>query len=75
MIDMLFCSNLNEELGLDEKVTVCYEPGMTSRSIFEELGIKETSIGMIIKDGLSIMPTEGLKDGDCLEIYPCLIGG
>ena len=75
MVSILFRSNLHEELNLDEKIDIYFKQGMTSRNVFESLGIDETLLGMIVKDGLCIMPSDLINDGDIIELYPVYLGG
>ena len=75
MVSILFRGNLHKELNLDERIIICYEQGMTARNIFERMEIDEKSLGMIVRDGLFMMPSDLIKDEDLLEIYPVYLGG
>jgi len=75
MVSILFRSGLHKELKHEEKIDIRHEQGMTMRNVFEKMGIDETLLGIIIKDGLCIMPTDPVKDGDIIEIYPVYSGG
>jgi len=75
LVRILFRSNLHEELNLCEKVNICYIQGMTVRNTFERLGIDEKNIGMIIRGGLCIMPSDLIEDEDSIELFPFYMGG
>ena len=75
MISVVFCGNLQNEFKMNEKETVCFEPAMTVRDVLEKLDIDETQLGLISKDGLFTVPSEELKEGDCIMLYPAVVEG
>jgi sulfur-carrier protein len=52
-----------------------YAPGITVKSILNELKLPEDDIGATLINGIHVEEDAELKDGDTLSIFPLVGGG
>ena len=76
MITVCLCTMLqNEYPKLPVESQTPFKSGVNVQEIVEYLGISDKDIGVIVVNGLSVLPSYSLKDGDKIELHPFVMGG
>jgi len=66
---------LDEYPSLPDESQIPFRAGVIVQDVIESLGILDKDIGIIVVNGLSVIPSHILQDNDKIEIHPYIMGG